>query len=255
MMKFCVLASGSEGNCTYIETEKHKILIDLGMNVKYIKEKLAEINVKPEEINLVLITHVHKDHIGALDTFIKKYQPTICLSQKMFQEIPAISAYEHIIIYDDQMVFDSLTVEIFKTSHDTSDSRGFVITSSGSSLVYVTDTGYINHHHFKIMENKNAYIFESNHDPEMLMNGKYPPWVKKRVIGDKGHLSNRDSAVYLAKLVGDNTKKIILAHLSKENNREELALQTIEEVFKEYQIPFKNIECARQKEKSEVVTI
>ncbi len=254
-MRVSVLASGSEGNCTYVETNKHKILIDLGMNVKYITEKLGELDVLPQDINLVFITHVHNDHIAALDKFIKKYQPTICLSQTMFKEIPSIKDYEHIIIYDDQMVFDSLTVEIFKTSHDTTDSRGFVITSDNSSLVYVTDTGYLNRRHFDLLKNKNMYIFESNHDVEKLMHGRYPAWLKKRVISDKGHLSNHDSSVYLSKLVGDNTKKIILAHLSKENNTEEIALNTIKEVFLEYQIPFTNIECARQREKTEVVNI
>ncbi len=255
MMKVSVLASGSEGNCTYVETLKHKVLIDMGMNVKYITEKLAELEVSPKEIDLVLISHVHNDHISALQNFLKKYNPTVCLSQTMFLELDNIKEYENIIIYDDQMVFDSLTIEIFKTSHDTSDSRGFVLTSNNSSLVYVTDTGYINQRHFNLLKNKNMYIFESNHDAEMLMNGKYPPWLKKRVIGDKGHLSNRDSSIYLSKLVGDNTKKIILAHLSKENNTEDIALKTIEEVFQEYQIPFKNIECARQREKTEVVNI
>ncbi len=255
MMKVSVLASGSEGNCTYVETLKHKVLIDMGMNVKYIKEKLGELEVDPKDIDLILISHVHNDHISALENFLKKYHPTVCLSQSMFLELENIKDYENIIIYDDQMVFDSLTIEVFKTSHDTNDSRGFVLTSSNSSLVYVTDTGYLNHRHFELLKNKSIYIFESNHDAEMLMNGKYPPWLKKRVVGDKGHLSNRDSSIYLSKLVGDNTKKIILAHLSKENNTEEVALNTIMEVFNEYQIPFHNIECARQREKTEVVII
>ncbi len=255
MMKVCVLASGSEGNSTYVETIKHKILIDIGMNVKYITEKLAELDVTPQEIDLILITHVHNDHVSALNNFIKKYKPTICVSQSMFLELESIKDYENIIIYDDQMVFDNLTIEVFKTSHDTNDSRGFVLTSNNSSLVYVTDTGYINQRHFDLLRNKNMYIFESNHDAEMLMNGKYPPWLKKRVIGDKGHLSNKDSSIYLSKLIGDNTKKIILAHLSKENNTEEVAMDTIKEIFSEYNIPFNNIECARQREKTEVVNI
>ncbi len=255
MMKVSVLASGSEGNCTYVETIKHKVLIDIGMNVKYITEKLAELDVKPQEIDLVLISHVHNDHVSALNNFIKKYKPTICLSQSMFLELESIKDYENIIIYDDQMVFDNLTIQVFKTSHDTNDSRGFVLTSDNSSLVYVTDTGYINYKHFDLLKNKNMYIFESNHDAEMLLNSKYPAWLKKRVVGDKGHLSNKDSSIYLSKLIGDNTKKIILAHLSKDNNTEEIALKTIEEVFLEYQIPFKNIECAKQREKTEVVTI
>lgn len=143
-MKVSVLASGSEGNSTYIETAKHKVLIDLGMNVKYLKEKLLELNVLLSDVDIVLISHVHKDHIAALDNFIKKYKPNICLSQKMFSELPNMQNYENTIIYDDQLIFDNLTIEIFKTSHDTSDSRGFVLTSANCSMVYVTDTGYLN---------------------------------------------------------------------------------------------------------------
>lgn len=254
-MKVSVLASGSEGNCTYVETDKQKILIDIGMNAKYLVEKLKELGVLPETIDIILITHVHKDHIGALKTFIKKYKPTVCLSKQMFSELEELHNYENIIIYDDQLVLDNLTIEIFKTSHDTSDSRGFVLTSSSSSLVYVTDTGYINQKNFRIMQNKNMYVFESNHDAEMLMNGRYPAWLKQRVIGPKGHLSNQDASIYLSKLIGNNTKKIILAHLSHENNTEEKALETIKAAFTEYGINFDNISCARQREKTEVVEI
>ena len=255
MMKVSVLASGSEGNCTYVETSKQKILIDIGTNVKYITERLACLDVLPNDIDFILISHIHKDHIAALDVFIRKFNPTICLSQKMFIDIPSLQNYEHIIIYDDQIVLDNLTIEIFKTSHDTDDSRGFVFTSDNSTLVHVTDTGYINQRYFKLLKNKNMYIFESNHDAEMLMNGRYPAWLKKRVIGPKGHLSNKDASIYLSKLVGKDTKKIILAHLSKDNNTEQTALETIYKTFEEYQVDFKNIECAKQKQATEVVIL
>ena len=99
------------------------------------------------------------------------------------------------------------------------------------------------------------YLFESNHDVEMLMNGPYPKWLKDRVVGSSGHLSNKDASVYLAKLIGPNTKKIILTHLSHHNNTEDIALETIKETFKEYNIDFDNISCARQKEKSELIEI
>ncbi len=252
MMRVSVLASGSKGNSTFVQTDKHNVLIDVGMNLKYLTEKLSELNVLPSSIDIILITHVHKDHIGALNSFIKKYKPTICLSQKMFSEIEILHHYESVVIYDDQLVFDSLTVEIFKTSHDTTDSRGFVLSNHGSSVVYVTDTGYINQKNFNLLKNKSMYIFESNHDAEMLMKGKYPDWLKKRVIGPKGHLSNQDASIYLSKLIGENTKKIVLAHLSHENNTEQKALDTIHAIFNEYGISFNNIECAHQEQKTEM---
>ena len=152
-MKICNLASGSEGNVTYVETERHKILLDLGMTVKYIKERLSELSVCIEDIDYVFITHVHDDHIKALKSFIKKYNPTICVSPKMFSELEDLKYYEKVMLYDDFVALEDTIVEVLKTSHDTSDSRSFVIRSDGKSMVYMTDTGFINTKHFKKIEN------------------------------------------------------------------------------------------------------
>lgn len=254
-MKTCVLASGSEGNVTYVETSNHKILLDIGMNVKYIKEKLSELSIDLENIDYIFITHVHDDHVKALKGIIKKYNPTICLSPKMYNELEVLRDYDKILLYDDALYFDDFSVDIIKTSHDTSDSRSFIITSNNKSVVYLTDTGFINQKYFKKLENKNIYLFESNHDIEMLLNGPYPKWLKDRVMGPYGHLSNKDSSIYLAKIIGPDTKKIILMHLSHKNNTEQIALETTKEIFKEYDIQFADIKCAKQKEKSELIEI
>ena len=256
-MKTCVLASGSEGNVTYVETDKYKILLDLGTTVKYIKEKLSELSVSIDDIDYVLITHVHDDHIKALNTFIKKHKATICLSPQMYSEIAILQDYENILLYDKKIELDGTTIDIIKTSHDTSDSRSFIITSGEKSIVYLTDTGYINQKYFKILTNKDVYLFESNHDIEMLLNGPYPKWLKDRVIGPYGHLSNKDSSIYLSKLIGDKTKKIVLTHLSQKNNTPEKAMETIKEIFNEYEVDFdlNNITTATQKERSELIEI
>ncbi len=256
-MKICVLASGSEGNVTYVETKQHKILLDIGTTVKYIKDGLSELSVCLEDIDYVLITHVHVDHVKALKGLIKKYHPYICVSPMMFSELPELHDYEKILLYDKEIKLDDVNIEIIKTSHDSSDSRSFIINSDKTSMVYLTDTGYINQKNFEVLKNKNLYLFESNHDIEMLIHGPYPKFLKDRVMGPYGHLSNKDSSVYLAKLIGKDTKRIVLIHLSQKNNTEEKALGTIKEVFKEYEIKFnmKNITCARQKEKSELIEI
>lgn len=256
-MKTCVLASGSEGNVTYVETESHKILLDLGTTVKYIKEKLSELSVSIDDIDYVLITHVHDDHIKALKTFISKYKATICVSPQMYSEIEYLHDYENILLYDDLIDLNDVIINIIKTSHDTSDSRSFIITSHKKSIVYLTDTGYLNQKYFKTLKNKDIYLFESNHDIEMLLNGPYPKWLKDRVIGPYGHLSNKDSSIYLAKLIGDNTKKIVLTHLSQKNNTPEKALETIYEIFEEYDVDFNHddIICATQKERSELIEL
>lgn len=255
MVKICNLASGSEGNVTYIETKSHKILFDLGTTVKYIKERLSELSVALDDIDYVFITHVHNDHIKALKNLIKKYHPTICVSPIMYSELEDLKNYDNIMLYDTKVTLDEVEIDIIKTSHDTTDSRSFIVTSENKKIVYLTDTGFINTKYFEKLSNLDVYLFESNHDVEMLMHGPYPKWLKDRVVGPYGHLSNRDSSIYLAKLIGPNTKKILLMHLSQKNNTEEKALSTINQVFDEYEISFRDISCARQNEKSELIEI
>ena len=254
-MKVCNLASGSEGNVTYIETDNHKILLDVGTTVRYIKEKLSELSIAIEDIDYILITHVHDDHIKALKNFIKKYNPTICVSPIMFSEIEDLKYYDKVLLYDEKIELDDTTIDIIKTSHDTTDARSFIIKNKGKSVAYVTDTGFLNTKFFKKLTNLNVYLFESNHDIEMLLNGPYPKWLKDRVMGPYGHLSNKDSSVYLAKIIGPDTKKILLTHLSEKNNTPEKALETIRDTFKEYEIDFTNISCATQRDKSEVIEL
>ena len=257
-MRICVLASGSKGNSTYVETKNHKILFDMGTNVRYIKERLEELGVSLNDIDTILISHVHSDHIGALENYIKKYQANIYMTIGMIDELGSdspISKYEHLILFDDDIYLDDVKIEVIKTSHDTKDSKGYVLNEGRNSVVYLTDTGYLNQKYFNVLRNKTVYLFESNHDVEMLLNGKYPAWLKDRVVGPYGHLSNKDASIYLAKLVGDNTKKIILLHLSHENNTEEKAMDTIKNIFLEYGVDFENISCAKQNEKSEIIEL
>ena len=254
-MLVSVLASGSEGNCTYIQTNSKKILIDIGMNYKYITEKLGELNVTPAEIDYVFITHTHADHTGAMKVFFKNHNPYVFLDEKMLKDLTFLEDYPNLCFDKGPLNFDSLTVEIFKTSHDAPGSRGYIVKEDGKSAVYITDTGYINHKLFDQLSNHSLYIFESNHDVEMLMHGKYPPWLKSRIRGDVGHLSNQQSAFYLSKLIGENTKEVVLAHISKENNDPELALKTLRESLASNGIDFDNIIVAKQRERVDCVEV
>ena len=254
-MKVCVLASGSKGNSTYVETDQVKILFDLGMTSMYVEKKLKDINVDPKEITGIIISHTHSDHISGLKVFIKKYNPTLFLSQKMYKELNKLFQVTNYVIIDDTFSIGDASIDIIKTSHDAEDSNGYILQSKDKSMVYLTDTGYINEKNHKKLINKNVYVFESNYDVEMLMNGKYPYHLKQRIISDKGHLSNDDSASYLSKYIGDNTKSIILSHLSHENNTKEKALETLKNKLDKKHIDFDNIIISTQEDRTEVVEV
>ena len=250
-MRVCVLSSGSKGNCTYIETSNHKILIDIGTSCLYVEKSLQNINVLPQEIDTILITHSHVDHISGLKTFEKKYHPNIYLTPIILEEINLNLDNIHYI--EDKIELDDTIIYAIKTSHDTKDSNAYVIEEGNTSLVNITDTGYINEKYFKILSNRTIYVFESNHDTEMLMNNPhYPHHIKNRIMGDKGHLSNKDSAYYLSQFIGIDTKKVILAHLSEQNNNKDLALSTLQNTLQKRDINFKNIEIAEQNIKTEL---
>lgn len=250
-MRVCVLASGSKGNCCYIETNNTKILIDIGLNCINTERKLIEKNINPDEIEAILITHTHKDHVDGLRVFNKKHKAKAYLTEIMYKELnQELTNYEFI---SDKLEIKDLKITAIKTSHDAEDSNGYIIEDDKTSIVYITDTGYINIKNHKLLKNKTMYILESNHDVEMLMNNpNYPYHIKQRILGDKGHLSNKDSAYYLKKFIGNDTKHIILAHLSEHNNTDELALKTLKETI---ELDNLDIQIAHQEIQTELIEV
>lgn len=252
-MTVSVLSSGSKGNTTFIQTNNTKILIDAGNTSKYILEKLNEINVDPTTIDAILITHTHIDHIKGLPVLLKKINPCVYITQKMLKELEYLENYS--IINTDKIKIKDLDIDVIKTSHDTEESVGYIVNNDDKSIVYITDTGYINQKYFNILSNRNVYIMESNHDIEMLNNSKYPFALRQRILSDKGHLSNYDSAKYISKFIGSKTKYVLLAHLSEENNTEELALETLDKRLKKEKIAIDNIIIAKQNQATDLINI
>lgn len=252
-MKICVLASGSKGNSSYIETDETKSLIDLGMSAGYTAKALKNIGVDPSEIQRVFITHTHSDHVAGLKVFLKKYNPIVYLTKRMEEEIDF--EIEDKVYIDGDIKIDDLNVTVIKTSHDTADSNGYVFSSLGKSIVYITDTGYINVRNFDKLKNKNIYVLESNHDVRLLREGKYPYYLQQRILSDKGHLSNKDSAYYLSEFIGDKTKEIILIHLSEENNKPGLALKTLLDTLDKKGVKVPSVLIADQKESTGLIEI
>lgn len=252
-MTVSVLSSGSKGNTTFIQTNNTKILIDAGNTSKYILEKLNEINVDPTTIDAILITHTHIDHVKGLPVLLKKINPCVYITQKMLKELEYLENYS--IINTDKIKIKDLDIDVIKTSHDTEESVGYIVNNDDKSIVYITDTGYINQKYFNILSNRNVYIMESNHDIEMLNNSKYPFALRQRILSDKGHLSNYDSAKYISKFIGSKTKYVLLAHLSEENNTKELALETLDKRLKKEKIAIDNIIIAKQNQATDLINI
>lgn len=254
-MRVCVLSSGSKGNATYLETGQNKILIDIGNSCLYIEKKLNEIGVDSNDINAIFITHTHTDHIDGLKAFLKKHHPTVYLSIKAYEELSKTINFMDYYIITEQVNINSTIVDFIKTSHDTEDSLGYIFEDDTGSLVYITDTGYINKKYYNKLTNRSFYIMESNHDIDLLMNCRYPYPTKQRILGDKGHLSNKDSAYYLSKFIGDNTKTIVLAHLSEENNNPELAYEVLNQTLKNIDKQNITIVVAKQNERTELIEV
>lgn len=242
-MKYTVFCSGSKGNSTLIQTDQVKVLLDCGHTKRYLTQALQTCGVEPSQVDALIVTHNHIDHVSQLKLF--KDRPVFAPHVLMAREDTIIlEPFQWITLGD-------LRIWSIPLSHDAQETFGYVIKHNEETLVYITDTGYIRETDFEILSNADYYIFESNHDVEMLMSTSRPYNVKKRILSANGHLSNQDSAQYLAQLVGANTKSILLAHLSSEANTERHALETLVETFESQQIkidPNLKIHCAKQNE-------
>ena len=251
-MKIKTLSSGSKGNCSIVLCDNTNIIIDMGISYLTLKRSLEENSLSFADFQGILITHCHKDHTSGLSTLVNKTKLDIYIPEEMYDSLKEYVPRNRCIFIDDNFNINDVSIELIHTSHDAPYSVGYIIEYNEKSLVYVTDTGYINRKYLKKMENKNLYLIESNHDEVMLMDGPYPRFLKERVISDKGHLSNKTTAKYLKQIIGDKTKTIILAHLSEKNNTEEKALEAISNE----ELP-KNIKVliARQYEESEMIEV
>ncbi|MDY2908898.1 MAG: MBL fold metallo-hydrolase [Candidatus Faecimonas sp.] len=251
-MKVKTIASGSKGNCSIVLCNNTNIIIDMGISYLTLKRSLEENSLSFEQFSGILITHSHKDHINGLKSLIKHTNLVVYIPEKMYPDLEEIVPPHRCKFIEDKFEIQDVEVELIHTSHDAPCSVGYIISFDNKSLVYVTDTGYINRKYLAKMVNMDIYVIEANHDEIMLMDGPYPRFLKERVISDKGHLSNKTTAKYLKKIIGKNTKCIILAHLSEKNNTEEKALEAVREELDNNSI---NVIVARQKEESPMIEV
>lgn len=231
-MKAVSLASGSKGNSYLISTDKTKILVDLGICEKELLSKLELMKINPRDINAIFITHEHDDHIKGLGTFLKNYSPKIFiheLSAPLADKKLNGKLKNEIIFYDKQeIVFNDLFIRNFKQSHDSKHCCGFSIEDKTGKISVSTDLGIMTDDILRNLDNSNLVYLESNHDERLLLeNENYPVFLKKRILSNQGHLSNKASYETIKHLAVNNVSQVVLSHLSEENNSPSLAYNYI----------------------------
>jgi len=231
-MLLTILGSGSGGNATVIQKNKHSILIDAGFSYRELRRRLELSRISLESISSIFVTHGHFDHIKGLGEFSRMHRITVYINEGTFENLfddVKEDVKESVILFKtgEKIKLNGITVQTFQIPHDVADPAGFTFTSNGKKVGYVTDIGSINDTVVSYLERSSLIILEANHDIDMLWNGKYPEYLKRRISGPRGHLSNNDALELLKCVMCKELEAVYLAHLSKENNRPELAFQTV----------------------------
>lgn len=233
-MKLCSIASGSSGNCVYVGSEQTSLLVDAGVSAKRIENGLNGIDIMPDMLEGILITHEHSDHISGLGILSRRYHIPIYATYETAMAIQRVKSIGeipeelfHYITPDETFQINDISVDPFSTSHDAANPVGYTMRSNGQKIGIATDLGMYDDYILSKLDDSELLFIEANHDVNMLMVGKYPYYLKQRILGSRGHLSNETSADLISKLINKKLKHILLAHLSKENNYEELAYETV----------------------------
>lgn len=223
-MEVNILASGSKGNSLLIKKNNTKILVDIGISYLLLNKKLKELNINVGLINHLLITHEHSDHIKGLKQllirhpYIKVYL-TNGTYNSLENELKELLTNYIFIKTDESFIINDFNVNTFSLSHDANEPVGFVIKKENKKIVIATDTGYIDEKYFNLLKDANLYILESNHEPSLLMDSRRPYYLKQRILGDKGHLSNHEAAWLVNHFIKDIDETIwAVSHISEDCN-------------------------------------
>jgi phosphoribosyl 1,2-cyclic phosphodiesterase len=232
---FLSLASGSSGNCYYLGTPKYGILIDAGIGIRTIKKVLKDKSIDFYKITAVLITHDHADHIKTVGCLGEKYNIPIYATQAVHKGIDnsryveeILNASRRIVEKEEPFLIRDFKITAFEVPHDSTDNVGYFIEFENHTFTFATDVGHITETVSAYMSKANHLVIEANYDEEMLKFGSYPHFLKERVSSPTGHLSNRETAEFLAAHYHPRLKNIWLCHLSRDNNHPELAYKTVD---------------------------
>ncbi len=244
MLKFISFGSGSSGNCYYLATPTDAIIIDAGVGVRMLKKCMREYGVRLRDINYVLITHDHADHIKSVGSISHELELPVYCTEKVHEGIERnycvsrkIAAIrKHVIQPSLPLRLGDFQITPFSVPHDSSDNVGFFIEAGGTNFCIITDAGEVTDEMKGYISRSRYLVIEANHDVEMLRQGPYPLYLKKRIESSTGHLSNTDCGKAIAENMSEDLRHVWLCHLSEENNHPELARKTVESVLRQYGI-------------------
>lgn len=246
-MKITVLASGSKGNATYIETPKTKILIDAGISFLQVRSRLKEENIELTNLDAIFVSHEHTDHVMHLASILTRTGATLYMDEVSYnvynkKNNNALINFPKVFLKNDcRYDFEDMFIVPIGLSHDSASIHGFLCKelddNNNKTFASITDTGVIPEKYFPILKSINTLLIESNHDVDMLMTSRRPWPLINRILSKSGHLSNETCVEYLTKIVNKNTKYVILAHLSEECNETNIAINECIKVFGE-KLPF-----------------
>lgn len=233
-MKFGTIASGSSGNCLYAGHGDAHILIDAGISCKRIIEGLNSFKLEGKDIQGILVTHEHTDHVSGLGVLARKFHIPIYGTEKTLRQLLTMNNLGKIdkdllFVVEPDKVYSigGMEIEPFSISHDAADPVSYILHDNGKKVGMVTDLGYYDQRIVSKLKDSDLLYVEANHDIHMVQVGSYPYYLKRRILGDQGHLCNEKAAELVVELSNDRLKRVILGHLSKENNYPDLALRTV----------------------------
>lgn len=229
---FGSLFSGSSGNATYVGNEDGAVLVDVGVSCKRTLAALEQTGLSVKNIKAVLVTHEHSDHICGVDVLCRKLHVPVYASEKTWTAMENTlagvpSVLRRTFVSSQDFYIGRLNIQPYKLPHDAADHMGYTIFYKGIKVCIATDLGHVPKHFEDMAERADVLLLEANHDVDMLKNGAYPQFLKKRILGKKGHLSNEDAGAVLSRLVQKQVRQVILGHLSRENNTPKQAYDTV----------------------------
>lgn len=239
MLKFCSLYSGSTGNSLLVQNEKTNILFDAGVSAKKITEALTSLNVDPTNIDAIVVSHEHTDHVQGLGTFSKKFDIPVFANEKTWnameiQKNKISDSNINTFSNDQEFKIKDIKILPFSTPHDAADPCGFNIYNQTQKISIATDLGHMTEEIMDYLKKSSFLMLESNYEPEVLKCCSYPFPLKSRIAGPNGHLSNNIAGKTIANLMDSGLKSVVLGHLSKESNFPELAYKTVLEELKKF---------------------